>query len=77
MAKGSGKNRGQQGGGQMQTAPPTANAKDIESLVFLRIITDTLNVYQGEQANVTFNREYTRLPTHFGCTVKVDTNRER
>ena len=61
VSKGSGKNkRQQQGAGKMQTKAPTADLKDAESLVFLRIITDTLNAYQGQQVNA-YYRLYTGL----------------
>jgi len=55
VSKGSGKKKG-----QMQTAAPTANTQDIESLIFLRIITDTLDAYQGQQVNA-YYRLYTAL----------------
>ncbi len=59
VSKGSGNNN-QQGQGQMQTAPPTVDATDLESLIFLRIITDTLNAYQGQQVNA-YYRLYTAV----------------
>ncbi|MEZ4885799.1 MAG: BatD family protein [Chitinophagales bacterium] len=61
VAKGSGQNKQQQQAqGQMQTPAPTADVKDIESLIFLRIITDTLNAYQGQQVDA-YYRLYTAL----------------
>lgn len=62
VSKGAGNNSNRQGQrqGQMQTAPPTVDAADLESLIFLRIITDTLSAYQGQQVNA-YYRLYTAV----------------
>ena len=60
IAKGSGKNKQQQSRRKAQTPPPDTDLTDMKSLVFMRIITDTLNAYQGQQVNVAY-RLYTAL----------------
>ncbi|MGB0931332.1 MAG: BatD family protein [Chitinophagales bacterium] len=61
VSKGSAKTQ-QQGRkqGRMQTDAPTVDVTNLKSLIFLRIITDTLDAYQGQQVNA-YYRLYTAV----------------